>query len=191
MLASFIRHFNSIWLSLVAISLLVLLIYPDLVSRDSIAGFLDGLGTGAIVMYVVMCLSRSLLMVPVTPFILAGSIVFPDMQIFIMIISFVSIVVGAFLLYSFPSFGDYDELLEYKYPDKIAMLKEKLHGKYSFWIIMGWSFFPLVPTDAICYVAGMVKLSYKRMVIPLLIGEIPLVTIYVFLGSEIGEWLRI
>ena len=191
MLATFIRHFNSIWLSLVAIFLIVLLIYPDLVSRDSLVSFLDGLGTGAIIMYVVMCLSRSLLMVPVTPFILAGSIVFPGMQLFIMVISFVSIVVGAFLLYSFPSFGDYDELLEYKYPDKIAMLKEKLHGKYSFWIIMGWSFFPLVPTDAICYVAGMVKLSYKRMVVPLLIGEIPLVTIYVFLGSEIGEWLRI
>jgi uncharacterized membrane protein YdjX (TVP38/TMEM64 family) len=82
-------------------------------------------------------------------------------------------------------------LLEHKYPDKIAMLREKMHGKYSFWIIAGWSFFPLVPTDVICYVAGMVKLSYKRMVIPLLIGEIPLVTTYVFLGSEIGEWLRI
>jgi len=191
LLATFIRHFNSIWLSAVAIFLLLLLIYPDLVTRDSIAGLLEGLGTGALIVYVLMCLTRSLLMIPCTPFILAGAITFPDMQIFILVISYIGIVVGAFLVYSFPSFGNYDQLLEYKYPDKIAMLREKMHGKYSFWIIAGWSFFPLVPTDVICYVAGMVKLSYKRMVIPLLIGEIPLVTTYVFLGSEIGEWFRI
>jgi hypothetical protein len=64
-------------------------------------------------------------MIPCTPFILAGAITFPDMQIFIMVISYIGIVVGAFLVYSFPSFGNYDQLLEHKYPDKIAMLREK------------------------------------------------------------------
>jgi uncharacterized membrane protein YdjX (TVP38/TMEM64 family) len=48
-----------------------------------------------------------------------------------------------------------------------------------------------VPTDAICYVAGLVKISYKKLVTAVIIGEIPLVTIYVYLGVEIGEWLRI
>ena len=64
-------------------------------------------------------------------------------------------------------------------------------GRYSFWIVIGWSFFPLVPTDLICYVAGIAKMSYKKLVAAVVIGELPLVTFYVFAGVELGEWLRV
>ena len=90
----------------------------------------------------------------------------------------------------FPAFGGYDRLLEERYP-KNRLLKKNMHGNRSFWIIAGWSFFPLVPTDLICYVAGMVRLPFRKVVGPLMVGEIPLVTIYVYLGSEFGDWLRI
>ena len=129
-------------------------------------------------------------MIPCTPFVLAGAISFPQWPLIVFVISFTGIVLGAFLVYSFPSFGNYDEYLEGKYPAKIAALKEKMQGKYAFAIVAGWSFFPLVPTDVICYVAGIAKMSFKKMVMALLIGEIPLVTTYIFLGVEIGEWLR-
>jgi uncharacterized membrane protein YdjX (TVP38/TMEM64 family) len=81
--------------------------------------------------------------------------------------------------------------LEEKYPDKILFLKEKMKGEYAFWIIAGWAFFPIVPTDAVCYVAGLAKITYKKMIVPLLIGQLPLATVYIFLGTEFGEWLRI
>ena len=42
---------------------------------------------------------------------------------------FTGIVLGAFLVYSFPSFGNYDEFLEEKYPAKIAALKRKNAGQ--------------------------------------------------------------
>ena len=113
------------------------------------------------------------------------------MPVVVWLISATGVVVGAFLVYSFPSFGNYDAFLEGKYPDKIAFLKEKMHSKFAFWIIAGWAFFPLVPTDAVCYVAGMAKMSYKKMIVPLLIGQLPLATLYIFLGTEIGEWLRL
>ena len=106
-------------------------------------------------------------------------------------ISMVGILVGAFLIYSFPAFGGYDRLLEDKYPTKIGQLKDAMRGKRCFWIIAGWSFFPLVPTDLICYVAGMVRLPFRKVVGPLTVGEIPLVAIYVYFGSEFGDWLRI
>ena len=106
-------------------------------------------------------------------------------------ISLTGVVVGAFLVYSFPSFGDYDRLLEKKYPDKITNLKSKMQHKNAFWFVAGWSFFPLVPTDAVCYVAGVAKMSLRKMLTALLLGELPFVIMYVFLGAEIGEWLRI
>ncbi len=190
MRAFLIQHINTIWLLLVIICASVLFFFPDVLSRDSIADFLNRLGMLALIVYTGLSLTRALLMLPCTPFVLAGGITFPDMPILVMAISYAGIVTGAFLVYSFPSFGSYDEYLEAKYPGKIRFLKEKMHGPYAFWIVAGWSFFPLVPTDVICYAGGMVKMSFKKMAIAVVIGEIPLVTLYVLVGAEIGEWLR-
>jgi uncharacterized membrane protein YdjX (TVP38/TMEM64 family) len=189
--ALLLKHFNTLWIVLVLLCAGLLLLFPNWITRESISGFLNGLGAMALVVYIVLSLTRGLLMIPCTPFVLAGGISFPDMPFVVVLISFAGIAAGAYLVYSFPAFGSYDEFLEERYPDKIAWLKEKLHGPYAFWIIAGWSFFPLVPTDAISYVAGLVKITYKKLVTAVIIGEIPLVTIYVYLGVEIGEWLRI
>ena len=191
MLEAFLKNLNRFWLCLVAIVLVSLLIFPDWLSRDSISGLLNNFGTMALIVYIVLSLMRSLLMIPCTPFVLAGAISFPQWPLLVLVISFTGIVVGAFFVYKFPSFGNYDEYLKEKYPGKIAELKKKMQGRYAFAIVAGWSFFPLVPTDVICYVAGIAKMSFRRMTTALLIGEMPLVAAYIFLGVEIGEWLRI
>ncbi len=186
-----ITHFNTLWLALVAVLGAMLLFFPDWLSRESIAVFLDSLGGLALLVYVLLSLSRAVLMIPCTPFVLAGGIAFPEMLALVWLISLAGVVAGAYLVYSFPSFGSYDEFLENRYPDKIASLSKQLHGPWSFWIIAGWSFFPLVPTDLICYVSGVVKLHFRKLITALLVGEIPLVSAYVFLGAGIGEWLRV
>ncbi len=191
MRAFLIQHINTFWLLIVGTCLVLLFMFPDAITRDSISDFLNGLGAMALLVYILLSLTRALLMMPCTPFVLAGGITFPEWPWLVMLISYAGIVAGAYLVYSFPAFGSYDEFLERKYPDKIKLLEEKLHGRHWFWIIAGWSFFPLVPTDVICYVSGIVKLQFRKMVAAVIAGEIPLVTIYVFVGAEIGEWLRI
>ena len=186
-----LTHINTLWLVLVAVLGGLLLFNPEWLTRETIASFLDGLGALALLVYVFLSLSRAVLMIPCTPFVLGGAIAFPEQLALVWLISLAGVVAGAFLVYSFPSFGNYDEYLENKYPDKIALLGKQIHGPWSFWIIAGWSFFPLVPTDLICYVSGVVKLRFRKLMIPLLAGEIPLVTAYVFLGAGIGEWLRL
>ena len=166
MLSVLRKHFNTIWLLLAAMMLLLLLLFPEWLSKDSIANFLAGLGTTALLVYLLLSLSRALLMIPSTPFVLGGAIAFPDMPVMVWLISVSGVVVGAFLVYSFPSFGSYDRFLQEKFPDKVVFLKEKMQGIYAFWIIAGWAFFPLVPTDAVCYVAGVVKMNYKKMIVP-------------------------
>lgn len=187
----FITHINTLWLVLVAFLGGLLLLFPEWLTRESIAGFLDSLGALALLSYLLLSLSRAILMIPCTPFVLAGGIAFPEQLALVWLISLAGVVAGAYLVYSFPSFGSYDEYLEKKYPDKIDLLSRQIHGPWSFWIIAGWSFFPLVPTDLICYVSGIVKLRFRRLISALLFGEVPLVTAYVFLGAGIGEWLRL
>lgn len=186
-----VKHLNIIWLVVVAVILGMIVIYPEWLTRESISQLLNQLGPMALIFYVLMSLTRSLLLIPCTPFVLAGAISFPQWPFLVFVISLAGVVVGAFLVYSFPSFGSYDRLLEQKYPEKIANLKSKMQHKNAFWFVVGWSFFPLVPTDAVCYVAGIAKMSLRKMLTALLLGELPLIAVYVFLGAEIGEWLRI
>jgi uncharacterized membrane protein YdjX (TVP38/TMEM64 family) len=60
-----------------------------------------------------------------------------------------------------------------------------LSGNRATIFVAGWSFFPLVPTDVICYVAGMMKMPFYKMMLGLFIGEMVLVTAYVCLGKGI------
>lgn len=186
-----IKHLNTLWLVMVAVILGMIVIYPQWLTRDSISQLLNQMGSMALIIYVLMSLSRSVLLIPCTPFVLAGAISFPQWPFLVFAISLAGVVVGAVLVYSFPSFGGYDRLLEEKYPEKIVSLKTKMQHKNAFWFVVAWSFFPLVPTDAVCYVAGVAKMPLRKMLTALLVGELPLVAAYVFLGAEIGEWLRI
>ncbi|PCH60679.1 MAG: hypothetical protein COC19_05580 [SAR86 cluster bacterium] len=185
------RHFNTLWLVLVALMLASLLLFPELLSRDSISTLLEQFGRLSLLAYVLVSMFRSTLLIPSTPFVLAGAVLFPQWPLAVFIISMLGIVAGAYLVYSFPSFGNYDRLLEQKYPDKIAALKRRMNSAQSFWIVLVWSLFPLVPTDAVCYVAGIAKMPFRKMITALVLGEIPLVTLYVFFGAEFGQWLRI
>ncbi|MEQ8954660.1 MAG: VTT domain-containing protein [Pseudomonadales bacterium] len=185
-----LRHLNTVWLALGITLLIVLGLNPEILNRDTIAGFLAGLGPMAFTVYVLLSLFRAAILIPCTPFVLAGAISFPEWPIAVFITSVAGIVVGAYLVYSFPALGSYDEYLESKYPKQMVRIKEKMQSKYAYWFVMGWSAFPLVPTDAICYVAGIAKMPFRKMASAVVIGELPIVSLYIFVGTEIGEWLR-
>ena len=76
MLSSLLQNFNKIWLSIVALNLILLVLLPDWFSKESIVSLLDGLGAFALVAYIVVSLARALLLLPITPFIIAGAISF-------------------------------------------------------------------------------------------------------------------
>ena len=43
--------------------------------------------------------------------------------------------------------------------------------KYGVYIISFWSFFPILPVDVACYIAGTVRLPFIKYIIALTIGE--------------------
>jgi uncharacterized membrane protein YdjX (TVP38/TMEM64 family) len=59
------------------------------------------------------------------------------------------------------------------------------------WFVALWAFAPVVPTDLICYAAGLVRMPYRRMIAGIIIGELPLVTGYILLGTKLLDFLPI
>ena len=138
--------------------------------------------------YVAISFIRGFFLVPSTPFVLLGVVLFPGQPIEVLAVSMSGVVFSATLLYFYSDSIGFSAYLEEKYPEKALWLKEKLGGKYQLAFIYAWSIFPPVPTDLICYVTGILKVNYWKMIAGVFLGELTLNTFYVFMGPKVIEW---
>lgn len=159
---------------------------PSRFSQAAIAATMVSLGPWAIAAYSLVAIVRGAVLLPSTPVILAGGVLFPDALAFVFLVSMAGIVTSAALLYRFPGFAGYDTYLAAKYPEKLAGLQVHLRKPRAQWFVAAWAFFPAVPTDLICYAAGLVRMPFRRMMTGIVLGEVPLVAFYAFLGGQAG-----
>ncbi len=184
-----LKHLNIIWFGLIAVTAPILFINPGLIEREMLAGFLERFGAQAFAVYVLICLTRAALLIPSTPFILAGALAFPDWPLAVLAASMAGVLSGSLLVHSFPGIGSYDERLRALYPNQINFVRERMQGRNAWWVTVGWSAFPLVPTDVICYVAGLARMPPLKMAAAVQLGAFPLTAVYVFTGAELGALL--
>ena len=175
------RAANYLWVCAAVVVFVLWLQDPGLFTRESIEARVESWGPWMLSAFIGMSLVRGFFLVPSTPVILTGAVLFPDSLPMVFVVSMAGIVVAATAIYLLPGFGGYDSRLERRYPDQIARMKRLLLRPHAFWVVVGWSFFPFVPTDVICYAAGLLGMSYRRMIAALLLGETPLVLGYLFL----------
>jgi uncharacterized membrane protein YdjX (TVP38/TMEM64 family) len=65
---------------------------------------------------------------------------------------------------------------------------ERLRGWLRRWelpIVIGWSVFPFVPTDLICYVCGALRVDVRKMLAGVLVGEGAICAAYIYLGRHL------
>jgi uncharacterized membrane protein YdjX (TVP38/TMEM64 family) len=72
---------------------------------------------------------------------------------------------------------------------RVKKLKKILQGN-SLIIIFTWSLFPLVPTDLICYVCGVLRIDFRKFIIGVFLGEGAICGFYIFLGSYVMQLLH-
>jgi uncharacterized membrane protein YdjX (TVP38/TMEM64 family) len=162
---------------------------PEHFTPESFQRLLTGWGAWAFPGFVLVSIVRGLVLVPSTPIVIAGGLFFPEALPAVLIVSMVGIIVSASLLYRFPGFAGYDRVLAEKYPAKLQHLREKLGRPGAIWFVAAWAFFPVVPTDLICYAAGLVRMPYNRMIAGIILGELPLVSLYVLAGAKLSGFL--
>ena len=161
------------WIMFIVAAIVLYFLFPKEFTAIGIKEFViqfNGLALG-----VYFCLSaiRGLFLIPSTPFVLAGALLFPDKLWLVFVISMLGILGSGTFIYYAAQFLEFGE----KKDEKIKRINKKIR-KHGFWIVLGWSFFPIVPTDLICYVAGRTRISFWKYVTALFIGEAALVALY-------------
>lgn len=173
-----------IWGSILVALVLVYINSPEVLSPKAIVDFISPFQGSALVIYTLITLIRGFFLIPSTPFVIGGALIFPDQLLLVLVISMLGVLFSATLLYFFSSSLGMAEKFERRYPTKTNHWKLLLKRPSSTFVVLGWSFFPLVPTDLICYVAGLVKMPFQNMIFGVFVGELVLDVIYIYFGGD-------
>ena len=188
---TFAKALTFFWIALVGAVLALWLARPDLFSADAVVADLRAFGPWAFAAFVGVSLVRGAILVPSTPVVLAGAVLFPHAPVAVVGVSMAGILATATLLYRFPGFAGYDMHLAARHPERLARLHRHLDAPRAQWAVAAWAFLPVVPTDLVCYAAGLARMPFRRLMTGIVIGELPLVVAYVVLGKNAAAWLAL
>jgi uncharacterized membrane protein YdjX (TVP38/TMEM64 family) len=171
--------FLAIWLSVVAGALYLYFFERAFIETE----LADAMSVGGLIaagIYLVLGAVRAFTLIPATLMIVVGLPFFRPWPLFIMTV--VGILITSALFYWFSEALQFNEEFERKHPKQIEKMRTALQ-KHQLPIIIGWSFFPLLPTDLICYVCGALKINFTKTMIGVGVGEGAICFIYIFFGD--------
>jgi uncharacterized membrane protein YdjX (TVP38/TMEM64 family) len=176
----------SVWIALVVGALYVYFFHRQFL-LDQVAGLADTPPLWAHTVYLTLGCLRGFTLVPATYLVLAGMLVLKPLPLFTL--TLVGIVVSSTAVYYFAEVLRFDRFFERHHAPQVAQLRA-LMSRHELPIVIAWSFFPIAPTDLICYVCGALRVDLKKCLLGVTIGEGTICAIYIFLGAQALAWLR-
>lgn len=170
------------WLSLIALCLLLYFLNPELFAPDHIRRFFSANLYGGLALYFVLSCMRGFTLIPLTPLLVAGILVFPAWPLFI--VNLAGIWVSSAIIYYLARHLRFDHFFSKHYPQQIERLTRLLHQR-EFPVILLWSFMPVTPTDLIVYVCSTLRVSAFKSLLGITLGEAVICALYIF-GGEAG-----
>lgn len=183
---NFRNFFRFIWLILIVSVLIHYGLCSSTYTADTLQSYFNSNSKNIFYAYVCLSLVRSFFFLPSTIFVIMGVVLYPNQPFLVLFISMSGILVGATWVYFSARILKIEQLFSKKNQARLKNVRYKIQ-KHGFLIVIGWSFFPPVPTDLICYVAGYAQMKFLKFIAALLIGELFLVSIYVWTGKGIFQ----
>jgi uncharacterized membrane protein YdjX (TVP38/TMEM64 family) len=177
----------SVWAVVMAAALYLYFFHRALLQRELANASSASMIAGGLV-YLFFGSIRGFTLIPSTTLVFAALPFFPPVPLFLLTLA--GIVISSASIYFFSEALHLDELIGAKHQAKVASLKAALQ-KYQMPVIIGWSFFPLAPTDLICYVCGVLEVDVRKCLLGVAIGEGLICALYIFLGDYALGRLRL
>ena len=136
---------------------------------------------GSAVYLLLGCL-RGFTLIPATSLVLIGIVFLPPRLLFVLTLA--GILVSSASVYYFAEALHVDELLRRRHQSQLDRVRTLL-ARHGLPIIAGWSFFPLAPTDLVCYLGGVVGTPILTVLAGVALGEGAICAIYIFLGDSL------
>jgi len=138
-------------------------------------------------LYLALGCVRGFTLIPAANLVLLAIPIFPPLPL--LVLTLVGILVSSASIYAFAGSLHLAEYFEQKHAEKVARVRAAL-ARNPTTIVMVWSFFPLAPTDLICYVCGAMRISFRRFMLGVLVGEGAICALYIFAGRGLWNYGR-
>lgn len=178
--------FGIIWVAFLGLALYVYFFHSDFF-QNQLEQIVHTSIYLAYAVLLLLSLVRGFTLIPVTYLIILGLLFFPPLPLFVIIIS--GVIISSASVYYFFKFLDLDTLFEKKYANQIDQVRRALE-KNELPIIIGWSMFPFLPTDVICYICGTLEVDIKKLLLGVFIGESVMSGAYIFFGHYLLDYLH-
>lgn len=175
-----------VWASAAALVLGLFLMFRHHLQTEGIQQWLQNNLLLASLIYTLMLSVRGVFLVPSTPLLFMGIAVFPPVLVWSL--NMIGILTSSAIVYVMVRGFGFDYLVRERYAARARQLS-RLMEKHGEPVIIGWSFFPAVPTDVIIYCAATLRLSLVRCLVAVGIGEGILITFYVAGGNQLMAML--
>ncbi len=139
------------------------------------------------VLYLALGCVRGFTLIPAANLVLLAIPIFPPLPL--LMLTLVGILVSSASIYAFAGSLHLAEYFETKHAAAVARVRAAL-ARNPTTIVMVWSFFPLAPTDLICYVCGAMRISFRRFMLGVLVGEGAICALYIFAGRGLWSYGR-
>ena len=179
-----------IWLSVLIAGVGWYIATPESFTAEHIAAFLERFQGWIWLVYLLMSVLRGFTLLPSTPLVLAGTILFPGQQWAVFAVSLIGIALSSTLIYYFSEFLGFHEYFENRKPELTHKIRRRLEHPLGFLFVAAWAFFPLVPTDLVCYLAGTTRMNYWKFIAAVFVGEAILCYGYIFFGGSLLNYVR-
>lgn len=174
------RILVGIWLVVMSAALYVFLFHRDRLQQEIQNATALSIFAGS-AFYLFFGSIRGFTLMPATTLVVAGIHFFSPVRLFVLTLT--GILISSASIYWFSEALHLEELLAERHQARMEQLKKALRN-YELPVIIAWSFFPLAPTDLICYVCGVLKIDFKKFLLGVGIGEGVICAIYIFLGDQ-------
>ncbi len=174
------------WACLIGVSFYLFFFQADFVEEKLAVLFGLSLWVSGTVYLLLGCL-RGFTLIPSTYLIIFGIVFLPLWPLYILTI--IGILVSSLTVYFLSEQLGFDAFFEKKYSSGLKKLRASLQ-KNELPIVIFWSFAPFLPTDAVCYLCGTLKVNVYKFLFGVLIGEGIVCFIYIFLGENLLTLLQ-
>jgi uncharacterized membrane protein YdjX (TVP38/TMEM64 family) len=175
------RALTVAWLVLVAAGAYLFLFrraaLHDALSDASSVSFIAAAG-----LYLAFGCLRGFTLIPSTTLVLLAVPFFPPMRLFVLTLA--GILISSTSIYFFAEALHLEDVFGGLHGARLERLKRAM-ARYELPVIIGWSFFPLAPTDLICYACGVFGVRFWKCLVGVAIGEGAICGVYIFLGDSL------
>jgi len=179
-----------VWLAAISTGVGSYLMYPQAFTAENIAAFLLQFQGEIWLVYLVMSALRGFSLLPSTPLVIAGTMLFTGQPFAVLAVSMTGILLSSSMIYFFSEHLGFSDFFESHKPETTHMIKARLEHPLGFVFVSAWAFFPLVPTDLVCYLAGTTKMNYVKFIAAVFVGELMLCSVYIFFGGAVMDYVR-